>query len=399
MEADGEVIEEGDIDLQIPPLTKKQIRIPYHKPAIMEGKEYRLTIASSLKNDEIWAPAGHEVAWDQLELPWYRPAEAMQASHTGTLTCKETTGYIAVTGSNFTYTISKENGALTSIVLNGQEMLMSPLLLNVWRAPLANEQDGWNAMSAKSINWREGYGQQVATEHYSVGIDKLTNHPMSIEAFEREGKVYVSVREIAMTGDGMQQGNLDRYISGRQVNGFENLYDYIFSANGEITLHHTVYPQGKMPLWLPRIGLTLTLDKSLDRVEWYGRGPQENYPDRKSGYRLGIYSTTVREMYEPYLIPQDYGLRTDNRWLRMTNSTGAGLAFSMDQRFNFNVYPYATDNLTKSVYTYQLQEQDGITLNLDYASSGAGCTARGIFDAYRVMPQRYERKIKIMPVY
>jgi len=141
--------------------------------------------------------------------------------------------------------------------------------------------------------------------------------------------------------------------------------------------------------------LTMTLDKSLDRVKWYGRGPQENYPDRNTGYKTGIYTTTVKEMYEPYLIPQDYGLRTDNRWLRMTDKEGLGLEFSMDQWFNFNAYPYSTDNLTKSVYTYQLQEQDGTTLNLDYATSGVGCTARSILNAYRAMPQLYEREVKI----
>ena len=61
------------------------------------------------------------------------------------------------------------------------------------------------------------------------------------------------------------------------------------------------------------------LIRVLSNVEWYGRGPQENYPDRKSGYKTGIYKSTVKDMYEPYLIPQDYGLRTDNRWVRMTD--------------------------------------------------------------------------------
>lgn len=130
-------------------------------------------------------------------------------------------------------------------------------------------------------------------------------------------------------------------------------------------------------------------------MEWYGRGPQENYPDRKTGYKIGVYSTTVKKMYEPYLLPQDYGLRTDNRWLRMTDCQGMGLEFSMDQWFNFNAYPYSTDNLTKAVYTYQLQEQNGTTLNLDYATSGVGCTARSILNSYRVMPRLYERKMKI----
>ena len=153
-----------------------------------------------------------------------------------------------------------------------------------------------------------------------------------------------------------------------------------------------------MPLWFPRIGISMVLDKNLNQVEWYGRGPQENYPDRKTGYRTGIYNSSVKEMYEPYLIPQDHGLRTDNRWVRMTDPQGNGLQFSANEWFNFNAYPYSTDNLTKAVYTYQLQEQDGITFNLDYATSGVGCTARGIFEAYRALPQMYERVITIKPV-
>ncbi len=82
----------------------------------------------------------------------------------------------------------------------------------------------------------------------------------------------------------------------------------------------------------------------------------------------------------------------------MTDSEGNGLLFKADQLFNFNAHPYSTDNLTKAVYTYQLQKQDGITFNLDYATSGVGCTARGIFNAYKAMPGGYERIIKIIPV-
>jgi beta-galactosidase len=281
--------------------------------------------------------------------------------------------------------------------LNGQELLHSPVSLNIWRAPLANELDEWNSSNARSGNWREGYGSHLATEYYSSGLDKSATFPMSVETSKQEEKVYVRVRSISLMG---KEGtdNIDQYLRGRSVNGFENLYTYIITADGEITLHHSVNPQGHIPLWLPRIGLTMTLDKSLDRVKWYGRGPQENYPDRKTGYKIGIYTSTVKEMYEPYLIPQDYGLRTDNRWLRMTNEKGDGLEFSMNEWFNFNAYPYTTDNLTKAQYTYQLQESDGITLNLDYSTSGVGCTARGIFPAYRTYPQGYEREVKIRVV-
>lgn len=393
LEADGDVIEEGEMVLQVAPLTRKQVKIPFHKPEIVPGKEYRITISSTLKRDEVWAAAGHEVAWDQLELPWYKQPQP-ENNFGGTLTFNETEQSVIVVGKDFSYTFCKESGALISIVLKGKELLKSPLKLNVWRAPLANEVDGWNARNAHTANWKEGYGYQVATEFYSSGADKLAPLPMSVQAFEQAGNVYINIRDITVMGR-ITTSQRDLYIRGSVINGFENLYSFTVFPDGGLTLKHTILPQGQMPLWFPRIGLTMTLDKNLERVEWYGRGPQENYPDRKTGYKTGIYTAAVKDMYEPYLMPQDYGLRTDNRWLRMTDRNGAGLEFSMDERFNFNVYPYSTDNLTKSVYTYQLQEQDGMTLNLDYATSGVGCTARSILNAYRVMPQRYEREVKI----
>lgn len=171
-----------------------------------------------------------------------------------------------------------------------------------------------------------------------------------------------------------------------------------FGNGGTITVRHLINPQGEMPAWLPRIGVAMSLSGNLNNVQWYGRGPQASYPGRKTGYRIGIYSSTVEDMYEPYAMPQDYGLRTDNRWVRFTDDSGKGLEFSVDQPFAFNAYPFTTENLTKSVYQYQLEDSGNITFNLDYAISGVGCTAKGIFDAYRVYPSGYERTITIRPV-
>ena len=118
-----------------------------------------------------------------------------------------------------------------------------------------------------------------------------------------------------------------------------------------------------------------------------------------SGFRISCFGfATVKEMYEPYLIPQDYGLRTDNRWVRITDRDGNGFEFEGDKLFNFNAYPYSTDNLTKALYTYQLHPADGITFNLDYATSGVGCTARGVFPQYQVMPVRFDFKVTVTPV-
>ncbi|KAA6343031.1 Beta-galactosidase [termite gut metagenome] len=395
LEADGDILQQGVLDLDVPPLSKMIIHIPYTKPVIQSGVEYRITVYSLLKKDELWAKAGHEVAWDQLELPWRTVAESVPAPTRIKAILQQTEDAINVSGNGFAYTFSRREGQLYSIRLKGKELLKSPLTLNVWRAPLANEVDSWNSGNARSSNWKTGYGQQVAAEFYATGIDALRYVPLSVEAFETDGKVFVRVRDICLTG-GNTWENRDQYIRGIQCNGFEEQYEYIIDGRGELTLKHRIWPSGKMPLWLPRIGLTLTLDKSLDKIEWYGRGPQENYPDRKTGYKLGIYSSSVSEMYEPYIIPQDYGLRTENRWVKIRDEQGKGIALKTNEYFNFNIYPYSTSHLTKAVYTYQLQEQNGNTFNLDYATSGVGCTARSIFTPYRVYPQGYEREVQLL---
>jgi len=122
-------------------------------------------------------------------------------------------------------------------------------------------------------------------------------------------------------------------------------------------------------------------------IEWFGRGPQENYPDRKTGYKTGLYKSTVERMYEPYLLPEDFGLRTENRWVKVLDDDGIGLIFSAEKNFNFNCYDYSTQNLSKAMYTYQLIKSDGITFNFDYQTTGVGCTARSVFNQYQTIPQ------------
>ena len=124
----------------------------------------------------------------------------------------------------------------------------------------------------------------------------MASHPIRVTAREAGDDVVVEVRTLALLGSEDKQ--LDAYISGRSYSGFEESYRWIVAGDGTLTLHHKVNPQGSMPAWLPRMGLTLMLDKSLDQVEWHGRGPQASYPDRKSGYRLGIWHTDVASMYE-----------------------------------------------------------------------------------------------------
>jgi beta-galactosidase len=399
LEADGDILQQGGLDLHTPPLSRELIHIPYIQPNLEAGKEYRILLTSSLKKDEIWASAGHEVAWDQLELPWSRQAGVNPVTSLPAPAYTETAGQLIVSGANFSYTFDRKKGQLVSIVYDGKEMLRSPPELNLCRAPLANESDPWNVTTGRSVNRKEGFGNSLSTEMYSLGLNTLMHQPVGFEVEKGDRDIRVRIRDISLFGRGELE-KLDQHEErGIKNDGIRSDYEFTITGDGKITVLHILKPEGRMPLWFSRLGVTLNLDKSLNQVEWYGRGPQENYPDRKTGYKTGVYHTTVQEMYEPYLLPQDHGLRTDTRWVRLTDSRGAGLQFSVDEHFNFNVYPYSTDNLTKAMYTYQLQEEDYFTFNLDYLTSGVGCTARGIFPAYRVTPQIYERTVTIVPVW
>ncbi len=396
--ADGKAVQQGVIDGRIAPQAARTFRIPLRRSGLEAGKHYYLTVSTRLRDKTSWAPAGHEVAWEQFELAsWYTPAAP--APVRGRASLRKDGDRTIAEGPGFAYTFDAA-GKLVSIVFGGQEMLTRPLQFNVWRAPLANELDGWNGMSAGRASV-DGYGsighaQVLASHYYAAGLDRVAAVPSRMEAREADGTVIVEVRDLSVLGSAQTQ--LDAYISGMSYNGFEEIYSYRIDGAGTLTVKHTVRPQGNMPAWLPRVGLTLGLKRDYDQVSWLGRGPQANYPDRKTGYRIGTWQTTVDEMYEPYLIPQDYGLRTDNRWVRLTDEGGRGVEFSMDEPFAFNAYPYTTENLTKAVYQYQLQRADDITLNLDYATSGVGDTARGIFVAYRVFPTAISRTVTIRPV-
>lgn len=393
---DDKPLQSGTLALTTAPLSRERITLPYKKPTIIPGKEYHLIVRSLLKKEELWAPAGHEVAWDEFELPWREPLREVKNLSVSPV-YEYTDSTLLVFGTNFRYQFNRMDGQLTSIVYQGVEILKSPLRLNLWRAPLANELDNWNASNAHSSKWKEGFGYTMATEMYSAGLNNLTLQPLSFSVSQLDGRVCVSIVNTELMGKSEKEKK-DLYIEGVQSNGILNKYEYVIYGDGTIEVNHTLKPEGRMPLWFPRVGLTLTLNDALNCVQWYGRGPQENYPDRKTGYRIGKYTTTVQDMYEPYLMPQDYGLRTDVRWVRFTDNQGTGLQFEMNELFNFNAYPYSTENLTKAMYTYQLQKQEGVTLNLDYATTGVGCTARGVFNSYKAQPTEYNRKVTIKPI-
>jgi beta-galactosidase len=381
---DGLSLDSAVFDISVSPENKVKQILQLRKPELKEGARYQLIISFHLKQDMPWAKKGFELAWDQLDLPWFVPVEE-EVTEVTPVDVSEDTHQLRISGTNFSCTFSKSDGRLKSLVYSGREMIMQGPELNIWRAPQANELDDWTTYSVNLYPKKEGYSNMISSTWYALGLDKLQVSMEKMEWKKIHTGIEVQVNEI------VQFGNMDNA-------GFENEFVYTISFDGSIAIRHTINPHGKMPTWFARMGNSWILNKDLQHVSWYGRGPQENYPDRKTGYRVGQYSSTVDRMFEPYLIPQDCGLRTDNRWVRMISADGNGIEFSSEEFFNFNSYNYTTENLSKAKYTYQLQKAEGITFNFDHQTSGVGCTARAVFNRYQVQPGYVQYTMMVRPV-
>jgi len=156
--------------------------------------------------------------------------------------------------------------------------------------------------------------------------------------------------------------------------------------------------EGQFPEWIPRIGLRLMLPEEFNELTWYGRGPFETYPDRKKGAKIGIYSGKVGNQYEPYIIPQEYGNKTDVRWLTLTDEEGIGWFISGDQWLNISAHLYSLENLDRAWYIPQLQPDHRVHLYLDHAVTGVGGTPVKTLEKYRVKAGVYCYSVRLKPI-
>lgn len=275
-----------------------------------------------------------------------------------------TTDAVTITGTDFEYTFDPKKGTLTSIRADGTELLSSGPLLNVWRTPISNEKVAWGA--AESEEWR------------AIGLDRLEHdiEDVTVESVA-EQVTRIEVRTFA-SAPGVEAG-------------FETDYLYHILGTGDILLGVRVMAndtlQDAITHWLPRVGVQLELPDEFDQFAWYGHGPQETYPDRKTGTEVGVYESTVEEQYNPYIRPQAYGNKTDVRWTTLTNDE-VGLAAFGHPEMNVSVRHMSPENLDRALFNYQIRDYDGITLNVDHAITGVGGTPVQTLPEYRVLPDR-----------
>jgi beta-galactosidase len=389
----GDTIQRGFFEIDLPAGQTTIDSIPFRMPTIERGSECMLAVSFLLKEDTNWAKKGHEIAWDEMlvQTP-LKPEEKPEIK--SKVSFAENEKELTISGAKFKYVIDKKTRNFSSLKYDGTEYLEGGPVFNVWRAPLANDVDPWGSYEFTKEKMTPGFGRSIDNQLRTLGMRDLNDQVDEIEVVKKAGTdIIVRIKAFSNATIPLSYGK----TWGGATSAFERNETWTFLPDGTIELEQEIIPHGPMPDMLQKIGLQFQLPKQFNNVEWYGRGPFENYPDRKTGAKVGHYFSDADEMYVPYIMPQEYGNRSDVRWLKVQNAQGKGLRIEGGDLLNFSLHKYSTDNLDRAVYTYQLQDAPYTILNIDYEVTGVGGTAIRQLQKYRVMPHVGKYKLRIKP--
>lgn len=348
----------------------KDITLPYDLSAIKvkPGAHYYVNISYQLREDTSYASSGHELATAQFELPLYKEGIVIRPEGILNIEKEHTTLYVK--GANFSLDFNLVNGNLMNIVRDGMQVLSKGPRLTLWRAPISNDMEI---------------------------IDKLK-------------KVYFLhlEHEVVMNIDYHMEGNILK-VEVDTINSttnsawhFKTKYVYTVCPSGDILIDVEGTPSGRVDLapdMLPRIGVSMHLDKSMEHVRYFGMGPGENYADSKEAAQMGLYANTVDGLFTNYVIPQENGNHMGCKWVSMTNDRGMGLLASTEGDFNFSASWYEDKDLDDAKHTCDLVKRDYIVFNVDYKQNALGTNSCGQWqlDKYRAKFEDFKLSFRLTP--
>ncbi len=366
---DGEVIQQGRVPaLDVPPGGEAPLTIYYRLPVgDTPAAAYRLELSFVLAEDTPWAPAGYELAWAQFDLPVVAPPRPiLKVREMPRLTVETGPRSLVVRGEDFRLAFDTFYGALTAWEFAGMSLLTAGPKLNVWRAPTDNDV-------------------HIAKEWAKAGLDRLQRRVSRVELVRADERV-VQLEVAASLAPVFLRPAFD-------VTTLYTIY-----GSGDVVIRTHVMPLGTLPV-LPRLGLQLRLPGRFDRFAWYGRGPHENYVDRKESAAVGVYAGTVQEQYVPYVFPQENGNKSDVRWAAVTDIRGAGLLAIAMPLLNVSVHHYAPEDFTAAKHTFELVRRNETILHLDHAQCGLGSNScgPGPLPQYLLQPEETTFSVRLRP--
>ncbi len=348
---------------------------------ICNDSDYIVTFEFKLPADKDGLPAGYVVASEQLQLSYTTTIDA-DITVGAALTMSQSESTITVKGANFTYEFNRHSGRISSINVAGEEFLKSDSEYDFWRVPVDN--DGWDK---KASEWRDAHNRTSL-----VDLDVATT------PLKKKGQYST----ITITAKSYVNANEKQRLNG------DFTTSYTISGDGSISVDNTFVPtsyHAEQDFTIPRLGERYQLRGDLSKVEWYGRGPWENYADRKSSAFVGRYSMGVDELMYNYIRPQENGYRTDTRSLTLSNDNGVELEVIGGNLFSFAASHYPKENYFTAEgkpirNTVDLNREDNLFLNIDYGQKGVGgdnSWGNPVHVEYRVLMRAYNYNYTIKP--
>lgn len=360
-EVDGIPADSGRLDLpDCEPGREVSAPLPEGTPA--GAGETWLTVTAELAHDQLWAAAGHEVAWSQARLPG--PSTGSGRGQPDNTTIPELVeGQTTITLGPATF--GRGSGRLIEfcgLPITGPQ-------LDLWRAPTENDRG-------------QGDRNRLAATWQAVGLDRILH---------RIDAVQVVDGELVITG---------RSAPATQPFGLRTRFGWRWDGDGlRLTVdaepvgpwHET--PYGRHSVTPPRIGLRLGLPGGYREVTWFGHGPEESYADSRAAARVGRFSRSIDALQTPYPVPQENGNHVDTRWLRLTGDGVPALRFAGDPYLDFTARRWTSEALADAGHPFQLEDSGLVWLNLDHGQQGLGSASCGppLPDRYRLplRPVRY----------
>lgn len=375
---DGKQKDQGEITLpEVAPGESETIPLPVSiagkKASAKATSDLRLTISFILKRDALWAKAGHEVAWEQFCIQ-EGALLSSKLENRGRLKVRADEEHLSISGSGFSIQWEKNaTGSLTSLTYHGKEMLAHPAdfplqpVTQAFRAPTDNDKS---------------FGNWLAKDW---SLHQMDNPRISLDSFKHE------VREDGAVIVRVQTRN--RYKEGMIVTKFL----YTILSDGTIDLKTTFQPQGILPE-LPRLGIAFCLSSDYNTFIWQGRGPQDNYPDRKTSAAVGLWKGSVADQYVHYPRPQDSGNKEEVCRLMLTDRHGKGIRVdAVEDVFSASALHYTAQDLYKETHDCNLKPRPEVILSLDAAVLGLGNSScgPGVLKKYAIDKKEHTLHIRI----
>ena len=379
LKVNGNRVAKGKLPvLKTAPQKEEKINLKVPAITVETGQEAFLNVRFYAATATAWCKSGHEVGWHQISIPAKtgKDARPKAAMHGGRpLTLDESNGIFTVENDAFHLVASSASGLIEALRWQERDFLVSGPKLQIWRGPTDNDGiKGWTDETWRPLNkWR------------AQGLDKLAVKAVSAKARRnKDGSITLLFEHL---GDCAASDSAIRHQ-----------HSYTISPDGSIQADNTFTVDKAIPD-LPRLGVVLTLKPGFEKLRWFGRGPFENYSDRKRAALVDLYESTVTEQYVPYIMPQEHGNHTDVRWLSL-GCESARLLVKAAGPMEFSASHYTAQDIDSAYHTYDLHPRAEVILNLDYRQRGLGTEScgPGPLEQYKIKPGRYTWSYTLQPL-